>query len=526
MGIDGIDHEAHPLATDLLTADAVEFLADLQRRFGDRRVALLEARAERRSRLGNGERLSYLAETESVRRCDWSVSAPPKDLEDRRVEITGSPDRELMTAASNAGAKVFMADFEDACSPTWPDILAGHHDIRAIQDHTFDNGDGASRDVLDEDRSTLVVGTRGWHLPEANFRVDGEPISASLFDFGLCIFHTGRASLDAGTGPYFSIPKLESHLEARLWADVISHAEDVLGLDRGSVRVTVLIETIFAAFEMEEILYELRGHAAGLNAGRSDYLFSLAKAFHHDVDFVLPDRCDIRMEVPFMRAYGELLVATCHRRGAHAIGGVTAAIPDDDDPEVNSLALKRVKADKRREAGDGFDGTLVAHPGLVPFARAEFDRVLGERPNQLEVQRDDVYITAGDLLAVRSTAGSITEAGVRANIRIGLRYLAAWLTGTGSVAIDDVMVDLAAAEFGRAQLWQWIHHGVELSNGQTLTPDLTRRLIDDEMETLRAEIGTGAWSTGRHDEARELFEQLTLTDEFADYLTLCAYERL
>ena len=526
MTIGGFELDHHPLSADLITFDAATFLADLQRRFGRRHGQLLETRRDRRHRLEAGERLTYPAETESVRRHPWTVAPPPKDLEDRRVEITGSPEPTVMIDALNSGAKVFMADFEDACAPTWSNVLQGHAAIRdfhrgelvATRDRT------AIRPV--DEPATLIVGVRGWHQHERHVLVDRTPMSAALFDFGLGAFHSARAALDAGSGPYFSLPKMESHLEARLWADVITHVEETLDLDRGSIRVTILIETILAAFEMDEMLYELRDHACGLNAGRSDYLFSLAKTFRHQPDFVLPDRSDIRMEVPFMRAFGDLLVSTCHRRGAHAIGGVTAAIPDADDPAVTRHAIERVTADKRREAGDGFDGTLVAHPDTVPFAQAEFDRVLGERPNQLEIQRDDVYITAGDLLSVRSTAGSITEEGVRDLIRIGVRYLAAWLTGNGSTAIDNVMIDTSAAEFSRTQLWQWIHHDVELTNGQMLTPALVEAMIADECSMIRHALGAEQWTTGRYDEACRLFRELALSDEFAEFLTLTAYDLL
>jgi malate synthase len=525
MSIGGFELDQHTTAIDLIDDEAAGFLAGLQHRFGGRRTQLLEARRDRLRRIDSGERLTFLAETESIRRHPWTVTAPPKDLEDRRVEITGSPEPTLMIDALNSGAKVFMADFEDACAPTWSNVLRGHAAIR-----DFNRGDlgtpldGATIPI--DEPATLVVGVRGWHQLESHVRVDGAAMSAALFDFGLCAFHSARAALDRGSGPYFSLPKMEGHLEARLWADVISHTEDALGLDRGSIRVTILIETILAAFEMDEILYELREHACGLNAGRSDYLFSLAKTFRSHPDHVLPDRSDIRMEVPFMRAFGELLVSTCHRRGVHAIGGVTAAIPDARDPAVTRHALDLVTADKRREAGDGFDGTLVAHPDTVPFAQAEFDRVLGDRPNQLEVQRDDVYITAGDLLAVRSTAGSITEAGVRGTIRIGVRYLSAWLTGSGSTAIDNVMIDTSAAEFSRAQLWQWLNHEVELSNGQTLTPALIEAMIDDECTAIRTEVGADGWGTGRFDDACRLFRELALCDEFADFLTVSAYDLL
>ena len=520
----GLEFDDHPAAGDLFSPESVCFLIELENRFGPGRNDLLTARADRHRSLDAGSRLTYQAETEPIRRRQWTVAAPPKDLEDRRVEMTGPPEPAAMIDGLNSGAQVYMADFEDACSPTWANVLAGHESIRAFHRGELTTvRNGRSISPVD-DPATLIVGVRAWQQTESHVRIDGRPMSASLFDFGLAAFHCARASLDAGSGPYFSLPKIECHLEARLWADVISETESFLGLDRGSIRVTVLVETILAAFEMDEILFELKDHACGLNAGRSDYLFSIAKTFRNDPDYVLPDRVDIRMEVPFMRAFGELLVSTCHRRGTHAIGGVSAAIPGAKDPRTRRCALERVTADKRREAGDGFDGTLVAHVETVPFARAEFDRVLGDRPNQLEVQRDDVYITAGDLLSVRSTRGSITPDGVRADIRVGIRYLSAWLGGRGSVAVDHTMIDASAAEFSRAQLWQWIRHEAELSNGQILTPEICLALIDDEAAAIRAEVGDPGWTTGRYEEARRLFKRLVLSDEFAEFLTLPAYE--
>ena len=526
MNSGGLEFDDHPTAGDLLSPEAACFLVELENRFGPARRDLLVARADRAHKLDSGGRLTYLAETEPIRRQQWMVAAPPKDLEDRRVEMTGAPEPTAMVDGLNSGAQVYMADFEDACSPTWANVLAGHASIRS-----FHRGELTAvrdgREIMPvDDPATLIVGVRAWHQDESHARVDGQPMSASLFDFGLAAFHSARASLDSGSGPYFSLPKIESHLEARLWAEVITETESYLGLDRGSIRVTVLIETILAAFEMDEILYELRDHACGLNAGRSDYLFSIAKTFRSDPDYVLPDRVDIRMEVPFMRAFGELLVSTCHRRGTHAIGGVSAAIPGALDPRTQRCALERVTADKRREAGDGFDGTLVAHVDTVPYAAAEFDRVLGDRPNQLEVQRDDVYITAGDLLSVRSTQGSITPEGVRADIRVGIRYLAAWLGGAGSVAVDHTVIDASAAEFGRAQLWQWIRHEAELSNGQVLTPEICLAMIGEEASAIRNEVADRDSTTAHIDDACRLFERLVLSDDFAEFLTLPAHELL
>ncbi len=524
--VDGVEFDPHPRAAEILTDEALTFVAELQRRFGPRRDELLAARAERQARLDAGERPTFLPETEEIRRGDWTVAAPPKDLEDRRVEITGPVDRKMMINALNSGARVFMADFEDANSPTWDNIVEGQINVRDAYRRTISLDQNGKRYRLGDDIATLVVRPRGWHLPERHIRIDGRPASASLVDFGLVVFHDAREALDRGTGPYFYLPKLESHLEARLWNDVFTFAEDTLGLDRGTIRATVLIETILAAFEMDEILYELREHSAGLNAGRWDYIFSVAKKFRRHRDFVLPDRADVAMTVPFMRAYTELMVATCHRRGAHAIGGMAAFIPNRRDPEVTEHALAKVTADKRREAGDGFDGTWVAHPDLVPVARAEFDKVLGDRPNQVERQRDDVYITPGDLLSVPSTGGAVTEGGLRTNVSVGIRYLAAWLTGTGAAAIDNLMEDAATAEISRAQIWQWVHHGARMSNGQVVDEALVRRVVDEEMERLADSMDAGAWTAGRYDDARTVFEQVALADDFVEFLTLPAYEIL
>ena len=509
--VPGVQHQPHPDAPTVLTPEALAFVADLQRRFGPRRRELLAARVERQARLAAGERPDFLPETAEVRAGDWQVAPPPKDLLDRRVEITGPVDRKMMINALNSGASVFMADFEDATSPTWANLVNGQFNLRDAYRGTISLEQGGKRYDLADEIATLVVRPRGWHLPEAHVLVDGEPMSASLFDAGLALFHNAREALDRGTGPYLYLPKLESHLEARLWNDVFTHAEQALGLEHGSIRATVLIETILAAFEMDEILYELRDHSAGLNAGRWDYVFSVTKKLKSDPAFVLPDRARVTMTAPFMRAYTELLVATCHRRGAHAIGGMSAFIPNRRNPEVTERALAQVTADKQREAGDGFDGTWVAHPDLVAVARAEFDAVLGDRPNQLERQRPDVHMTAADLLAVDKTEGEVTPAGLRTNVEIGLRYLSSWLTGVGAAAIHDLMEDAATAEISRGQVWQWLHHG---------------RFDRAEIDTVLDELTTELADLPRIDDARGVFERVALGDDFPEFLTLVAYELL
>jgi malate synthase len=450
------------------------------------------------------------------------VPEAPKTLADRRVEITGPVERKMMINALNSGAKVFMADFEDANSPTWDNVMAGQVNLQDAVRGVIELVSGEKTYRLAAETATLVVRPRGWHLPEKHFLVDGEPISASLFDFGLYVFHNGRESLSRGFGPYFYLPKLEGHLEARLWNDAMFAAEDALGLDRGSIRATVLIETITAAFEMDEILYELRDHICGLNAGRWDYIFSVAKRFHADSAFVLPDRSLVTMTSPFMRAYTELLVKTCHRRGAHAIGGMSAFIPNRRKPEVTEAALAKVTDDKRREAADGFDGTWVAHPDLVETALAEFDAVLGDRPNQLERQRPEVHVGPARLLEVTRPEDGISRAGLDTNISVGLRYVASWLSGTGAAAIDDLMEDAATAEISRAQVWQWVHHGVTLSDGTPVTAELVRTLLDGTVASLVAE---GADADLVHN-AREVFERVALADDFPTFLTLPAYELL
>ena len=506
----GVELRAPVEARDegLLSAEALAFLAELHRRFDSTRRELLAARPQRQARLDAGELPDFLPDTREVREGDWRIEPVPADLQDRRVEITGPVDRKMVINALNSGARCFMADFEDANSPTWRNNLDGQANLIDAIEGTIELDTGEKTYQLVDDPAVLIVRPRGWHLPERHVLVDGEQVSGSLFDFGLYLFHNGQRLLDKGSGPYLYLPKLESHLEARLWNDVFDFAEDELALPPGSIKATVLIETILAAFEMEEILYELREHAAGLNAGRWDYIFSIIKKFRQNREFVLPDRAQVTMTVPFMRAYTELLVKTCHRRGAHAMGGMAAFVPSRRDPEVNEVALAKVRDDKRREAGDGFDGTWVAHPDLVPVALEEFDEVLGPRPNQVERLREEVAVAAGDLLDVRVPGGEITDEGVRMNVSVGLRYLESWLQGTGAVAIYNLMEDAATAEISRSQIWQWLRHG-----------HIERERVVAFEEAELAEAGEGRWS-----EARALLDQVALSEELEEFLTLPAYE--
>jgi malate synthase len=506
----------------ILTRDALAFVAALQREFGPERNALMRRRAERRAELASGGSLTFSAATGGVRDGDWTVAPAPRDLTDRRVEITGPVDRKMMINALNSGASVFMADLEDACSPTWENVVAGQTHLADAVRRTlgFTAPDGR-RYALSDRVATLVVRPRGWHLPEVHLSVDGAPAAASLVDFGLYFFHNARELLERGTGPYFYLPKLESHLEARLWNDVFNFAQDALGLTRGTIRATVLVETILAAFEMDEILYELRDHAAGLNAGRWDYLFSLIKTFRERREFVLPDRAQVTMAVPFMRAYAQLLVRTCHRREAHAIGGMAAFIPSRRDPEVNARALARVREDKEREAGDGFDGTWVAHPDLVGVAQEVFDRVLADRPNQKDRKREDVNVTEAALLDVRVEKGEVTETGVRTNVSVSLQYIESWLRGIGAVAINNLMEDAATAEISRTQLWQWIRHAVSLPADGIVNAELYRKAREEELRSLVA----SADEHSRWQDAAALLDQLVLGD-FQEFLTIPGYQRL
>jgi len=485
-----------------LVADAALTFADeLEARFGARRRELLELRRRR----GPLRLLGDAGDGE------WRVPPPAPGLEDRRVEITAPAEPKMIRTALTCGAKGFMADFEDALSPTWENIAGGQAALTQ-----------AIEDLVGDDTATLLVRPRGWHLHEKHHK----GMSASLFDAGVYLFNNARALVEAGYGPYLYLPKMESHLEARLWNDVFSHCEDVLGLERGTIRATVLIETLPAAFEMDHILYELREHSAGLNAGRWDYIFSAIK---NNPDVVLPQRHDVTMTVPFMRAYTELLVKTCHRRGAHAMGGMSALIPSRKDPAANEKAIAAVRADKEREAGAGFDGTWVAHPDLVPVAQEEFDKVLGDRPNQLERRRDEVAVSAEQLLDLASTPGAITEAGLRNDINVGIQYISSWLRGNGAAAIHGLMEDAATAEIARTQVWQWVTHGAQLDDGRTITADLVRDLATEELERIRREVGDDAWfeREGRPRESRALFEQVALSgDGLVEFLTIPAYEHL
>jgi malate synthase len=489
---------------DVLSPDALAFVALLHRELNGERKRLLAARQERQAELDAGALPDFLESTGPVREADWRVASALPDLLDRRCEITGPVDRKMMINALNSGARVFMADFEDACSPTWSNVVDGQRNLADAVRGTIELETEKKTYRLNEETAVLVPRPRGWHLPERHLLVDGEPVSASLFDFGLACFHNAAELIERGSGPYFYLPKLESHLEARLWNDAFNLAQDELGIERGTIRATVLIEHVLAAFEMDEILYELREHASGLNAGRWDYIFSVIKTFRSRPDFVLPDRVLVTMTVPFMRAYTELLVATCHKRGAHAMGGMAAFIPSRSDPAVNEVALARVREDKEREAGDGFDGTWVAHPDLVPTATDVFDGILGERPNQVDRLRDDVRTSAADLLSVPETPGDVTGEGVAANTRVGIGYLDAWLRGVGAAAIDNLMEDVATAEISRSQLWQWVRHG-----------RVARERVLEQIALTNAP-----------DDAKEVFREVALADEFVDFLTLPAYDRL
>ncbi|HUP26844.1 MAG TPA: malate synthase A [Chloroflexia bacterium] len=505
----------------VLTDDALDFIAGLAREFSVTRNLLLDARQMRQGELANGATPDFLKETQGVRQGDWQVARIPDDLQRRRVEITGPAERKMMINALNSGADVFMADLEDSLSPTWDNVVQGQANLMDAvrRELAFDSPEGKSYRLSDK-TALLLVRPRGWHLVEKHVLVDGEPVSASLFDFGLYFYHNARELVDRGSGPYFYLPKLESHLEARLWNSVFNYSEDRLGVPRGTIKATVLIETILAAFEMDEILYELREHAAGLNAGRWDYIFSAIKKFRDRPDFVLPDRTQVTMAVPFMRAYTQLLVKTCHRRGAHAIGGMAAFIPSRKDPAVNETAMSRVSEDKEREARDGFDGTWVAHPDLVPIAADIFGRVLGEQPHQKHVMREDIHVEAGELLDLRVPDGKITEAGVRTNISVALQYLDSWLRGNGAAAINNLMEDAATAEISRAQLWQWIRHGAALESGEPMSGELYRRIREEELASL------GPTGANRLTDAARILDRLVLSDSFEDFLTLSAYEYL
>jgi malate synthase len=514
---------------EILTPEALGLIAALHRELGARRAELLAARDRREADLIAGGTLDFLPETKNIREDPtWRVAQPAPGLIDRRVEITGPTDQKMTVNALNSGAKVWLADFEDASSPLWGNVITGQLNLRDALDRTIDFSQGGKEYKLrpDDELPTIVPRPRGWHLDEKHITVDGKRASGSLVDFGLYMATSAQRQLDKGKGPYFYLPKIESHLEARLWNDAFNLAQDQLGIPRGTIRATVLIETIPAAFEMEEILYELRDHSAGLNAGRWDYLFSIIKKFRtRGREFVLPDRNQVTMTAPFMRAYTELLVKTCHGRGAHAIGGMAAFIPSRRDPEVNEVALAKVRDDKTRESGDGFDGSWVAHPDLVPICREVFDGVLGNRPNQLDRLRDEVSVSASDLLSISETPGTITEAGLRNDISVGLQYLASWLAGNGAVAIFNLMEDAATAEIARSQVWQWLHNDILLEDGPKVTRDLVETIIDEELAKIREALGD-SFDAERFGQATALFTAVGLADNYSEFLTVPAYERM
>ncbi|WP_330241404.1 malate synthase A [Streptomyces sp. NBC_00525] len=527
-----VDAEPLPRQDEVLTPAALAFVAELHRRFTPRRDELLARRAERRAEIARTSTLDFLPETAAIRADDsWKVAPAPAALNDRRVEITGPTDRKMTINALNSGARVWLADFEDASAPTWENVVLGQLNLMDAYNRSIDFTDPRSGKAYAlkpaDELATVVTRPRGWHLDERHLRLDGTPVPGALVDFGLYFFHNAQRLIDLGKGPYFYLPKTESHLEARLWNDIFVFAQDELGIPQGTVRATVLIETITAAYEMEEILYELRDHASGLNAGRWDYLFSIVKNFRDGgAKFVLPDRNAVTMTAPFMRAYTELLVRTCHKRGAHAIGGMAAFIPSRRDAEVNKVAFEKVKADKDREADDGFDGSWVAHPDLVPIAMASFDAVLGDKPNQKDRLREDVSVAAGDLIAVDTLDARPTYDGLRNAVAVGIRYIEAWLRGMGAVAIFNLMEDAATAEISRSQIWQWINADVVFENGEHATAELARRVAAEELAAIRAETGEEAFAAGQWQQAHDLLLQVALDEDYADFLTLPAYERL
>ncbi len=507
----------------ILTPQALAFVVELERASRADRKRLMAARVERQAWLDAGNKPDFLPDTKAIRDGDWTVAPLPADLMDRRVEITGPVDRKMIINALNSGAKVFMADCEDSSTPTWSNMIDGQINLRDAAAGTIaftDPGTGKSY-ALGPKPAVLMVRPRGWHLMEKHVIVDGEPMSGGIFDLGLYVFHNAKALMARGTGPYFYLPKLESHLEARLWNDTFVRAQTALGIPNGTIKATVLIETILATFEMDEILYELRDHSAGLNCGRWDYIFSFIKKFCRDPHAVMPDRGVVTMTSHFLRSYSRLVIKTCHRRNVHAMGGMAAQIPIKNDPAANDAAFAKVKADKEREAGDGHDGTWVAHPGLVPVAMEVFDRMM-PTANQIAVKREDVTITAADLLQVPT--GAITEAGLRQNVNVGIGYIEAWLRGQGCVPLYNLMEDAATAEISRTQVWQWIHHGSGLDDGRTITAALVRSVVAEEMAKLKALVGDAAYAGGKYSEAAKLFQDLVEADRFVEFLTLPAYE--
>ncbi len=513
-----------PKHTQILTVEALTFLGRMSKQFEARRQELLAARVERQREWDEGVPPTFLDETRDIRSADWRVAAVPDDLRDRRVEITGPVDRKMIINALNSGANVFMADFEDANSPTWVNNLDGQINLRDAvnREISFTSPEGKAYELNDK-IATLLVRPRGWHLVEKHVWVDGQPISGSLFDFGLFFFHNAANQIERGTGPYFYLPKLESYLEARLWNEVFNWAQDELGVPRGTIRATVLIETLSAAFEMDEILYELREHSSGLNCGRWDYIFSFIKKFRYHPDCVLPDRGQVTMDRHFLNSYVELLIKTCHRRGIHAMGGMAAQIPIKSDPKANERALEKVREDKLREVRAGHDGTWVAHPGLIPIAKAIFDAHMSGA-NQLDRLREDVRITAEDLTKVPE--GDITEEGLRHNIDVGIQYLESWLRGTGCVPIYNLMEDAATSEISRSQVWQWVRHGACLQDGREITAELVRRTMAEELEKLRGLLGTERFDGGKFELASRIFDEITTKPEFTEFMTLVAYDHI
>jgi malate synthase len=508
----------------VLTPEANAFLAALSRKFDARRRELLALRVVRQLEIDGGKLPDFLPETAEIRKADWKVAPIPGDLQDRRVEITGPVERKMVINALNSGANVFMADFEDANSPTWSNNLEGQINLRDAIRRTigFKSPEGKNYELAPR-VAALMVRPRGWHLLEKHFLVDGQPISGSLFDFGLLLFHNAKEQIARGTGPYFYLPKLESHLEARLWNDVFNFAQDYMAIPRGSIRATVLIETILGAFEMDEILYELRDHSAGLNCGRWDYIFSFIKKFRNRPDFVLPNRAEVTMTVHFLDSYVQLLIETCHRRGIHAMGGMAAQIPIKNDPAANDAAMAKVRADKLREVKAGHDGTWVAHPGLVPIAKEIFDEYM-KTPNQIERVRSGVNIKAADLLAVPQ--GEITENGLRLNVDVGLRYLASWLAGNGCVPIYNLMEDAATAEICRAQVWQWVKHNAKMNDGRAVDAAFAKQVIAEQTEKIRTELGAEPFAKTKFPKAKLLYEQMMTESDFPDFLTLGAYDNI
>ncbi|WP_068672865.1 malate synthase A [Oceanobacillus sp. Castelsardo] len=510
---------------EILTPGAVEFIEKLHFHFDERRRELLKKREELQQELNKGKTLDFLKQTKSIRNGNWEINPIPRDLQDRRVEITGPVDRKMIINALNSGAKTFMADFEDATSPTWENMMQGQINLRDAIRHEIDFTAGNGKEYkLNEKTAVLIVRPRGWHLEENNLYYEGRPMSGSLVDFGLYFYHNAKELLSRGSGPYFYLPKIESHLEARLWNEVFVYAQNHLGMPQGTIKATVLIETITAAFEMDEILYELKEHSAGLNCGRWDYIFSFIKKFRHQENVIFPDRSIVTMEVPFMRAYSLLAIKTCHKRNAPAIGGMAAQIPVKNDDQANKIAFQKVRADKEREVRDGHDGTWVAHPGMVELVKEVFNEGM-PTPNQIFNKRADVEVTAKNLLEVPT--GEITEEGVRTNINVGIRYTAAWLSGMGAVPINNLMEDAATAEISRAQIWQWIRHPKgRIDNKKDITEQMVTVLIDEELMKIREQVGEETFTTGSYEKAATIFNQLVMQDEFEEFLTLPAYKQL